>query len=530
MGRRRQKAKRSAARLPKGLPVKNAAENPFETASRHNKRPKHAVANATSIKQRRSALQRAVETRIKAVKEARAQSKSANVVEDRRIGEYNRQMSAEEQNLARLVKERSRRSKRSAKYSLDDGDNDVLTHKGKPVDKLSAADHVILSDDEEDYGQLDTDMHFSSSAREASQYGPSSTEPLSSMYADRKSELDDLILRRKIAKAERLKSKADQVEAFEAMDDSFKELANMLQFRDKEAEIRRHIADKRAGTLGEEDQEMEEWDKEMKQYQFLERKVAASERTKTQEEIAKEEAARLHELETRRLARMNGDFSDDDLSDISDEEGNNRRRMKKKKTKHHPEALDNESDDENDDKDELQVRFTADGLVHVNRDGEVVGKVGETKSDEPPLAVLATGTRVRASYHANEQFDGHEAWYEGVISHVHRHDDGKVTYDVDYDDGDFEEGVEPRHVKLIDEKPAEKMESTNKKEEDGQLKVRRQKAKEKARYVLANAACQGVRLPFAFDVYVSFVGVRSGRFACCGLSTSVHTKNNRRPQ
>ena len=60
-----------------------------------------------------------------------------------------------------------------------------------------------------------------------------------------------------------------------------------------------------------------------KQEFLFERKVKATDRTKTPEEIAKEEATKLHALESKRLARMEGDFlSEDEFSDIStDEEG-----------------------------------------------------------------------------------------------------------------------------------------------------------------------------------------------------------------
>merc|ERR1712087_831496 len=108
-------------------------------------------------------------------------------------------------------------------------------------------------------------------------------------------------------------------EKFEALDESFKELASLLQFRDKDQEYKLNLERKKKGLLTEEEKEMDAWDREMKTYQF-ERKVAATDRTKTPEEIAKEEAERLHELETRRLARMNGDFDDDDLSDVSDDD------------------------------------------------------------------------------------------------------------------------------------------------------------------------------------------------------------------
>jgi hypothetical protein len=48
------------------------------------------------------------------------------------------------------------------------------------------------------------------------------------------------------------------------MDAQFKELASLLQFRDKDQDRKEKAEAKRAGTLSTEDKEMEDWDKEMK--------------------------------------------------------------------------------------------------------------------------------------------------------------------------------------------------------------------------------------------------------------------------
>ncbi len=54
------------------------------------------------------------------------------------------------------------------------------------------------------------------------------------------------------------------VETFETMDESFGELAKLLQFRDKEQERMEKSQKKKMGTLSQEDVEMDAWDKEMK--------------------------------------------------------------------------------------------------------------------------------------------------------------------------------------------------------------------------------------------------------------------------
>lgn len=54
------------------------------------------------------------------------------------------------------------------------------------------------------------------------------------------------------------------VETFEGMDDQFKELASMLNFRDKSKERKENFEARRKGTLTEEDKDMDDWNKEMK--------------------------------------------------------------------------------------------------------------------------------------------------------------------------------------------------------------------------------------------------------------------------
>ena len=490
MGKRTNRAKRSLSRLPKGLPVRGGgtdggSQNPFEVTSRQ-KRPKHQVHNRNLPSQKNaqkpSALAEAVALRKRALKEQLRQATKSNTFKDGRIGEG--RMTADEQNLARLVRERAQRSKRNQKYSLEDGEEEtLLTHKGQVIGSgVIDREHVILDEKEEDLGNLDeadTSLHFGSGLTKGtpSPYGPTGTTNLSSLYSSRKSELDDLILRRKIQKAEKQHSKEIQAEAFQKLDEKFDQLAHILSFRDKEQEIRDHISAKRAGSLTPEDQEYEEWDLQMKKYQYTERKVKATDRTKTPEEMAKEEADRLHQLETRRLARMNGDFEDDDFSDIEDESSLRKRR----KIETGPEGMDDPDTEKGNET--LRARFTADGLVSIDKDGNVVEKIGEKK--KRPDTVFEIGTKVIANYRVAERLEEIDAWYEGTVSKVSEQENGEILYDIDYDDGDFEEGVLHENVKLLEAKePEVPKEEKNVSSENFEIKRKRELAKEKARYVI----------------------------------------------
>lgn len=546
MAKRTSKAKRSLQSLPKGLPSKKRASdqlhNPFDTTSTRNKKPKHEVHNrqtnnkatskpsklAASLSQRQELIHRHIQG-----------NKKVNSFVDRRMGEYDPSVTPQEQAMARLVKERVRRSKRTTKYALSseeaatEEESLLLTHRGIAITDSNARDHVMLSDEEEGGGDLeavDTELHFGGGGSimkgaKTSQYGPTSTD-LNSVYSQRKTELDDLIARRKVLKAEKLKSKEQQAEAFETMDESFKDLAQLLQFRDKKQERKERESLKAQGLLPKEDQDMQDWDKEMKEYLF-ERKVKATDRTKTPEEIAKEEADRLHKLETRRMARMNGDFEDDEFSDISGDEGGSKKKKKKpsKNSTATAEKLD-DSDDEDHRDNEAKVRFTSEGLVHVDKDGNVLGKVGEeeeesisdddqeeededeeeeqeeqdsdndeeTRKEEElegydSSIVLSVGTRVNANYRVKEQFGEQASWYAAKITQVNNNKGGTFTYNVEYDDGDFEDDVTPDNVRPLAKTTQEMNAQLKQKELELVLKKKRQKAKLKARYALSYSLC-----------------------------------------
>jgi nucleolar protein 14 len=548
MGKRKNRSKRSVTRTPKGVPHKqDAAANPFEAnGHRSAKRPKFQVLNrhsggvaapsssyygkpgksgsnttgASSFQpnnKKQSALANAVQQRREMIRSER----KVNVFRDHRLlhennnGHDNNADNDDDRRLARIVKERSNQSKRARKYQLDD--EVVLTHRGQALGDSSHydADHdkddIFLTEQEEgaavgELDEADTSLHFGGhrDATNSSSYGRTD---LATQYLSRKTELDDLIMRRKLMKAEKQKSKGTQEDVFTELDDQFKELSQFLDFRDKEKYEQERFLAKRSGTLNVQDVEMDEWDLEMKQYLATSNeKVKATDRTKTDEEIAQNEADRLHALETRRLARMHGDFDNDDLSDVD---------------VHYVAATANGSslppesivDGENDPQKKKtgpSVLFTADGLVNVDEDGNITGKFGEEsdddaanddesdassdddeeEEDEPeeevrraPKTLHRVGAKVMASYRAEEQDDGGASWFSGTVVKVHA---PLLAYDIQYDDGDFEEKVKHVHIQHMErDNSAEQQQGDDVMEpveDDALLRKKRAIAKEKARY------------------------------------------------
>lgn len=265
--------RKSQKSLPKGLPLRKKARlstllensnniNPFENArASSSKSPKFHVhnrplsgrinsnnsniSNNNPTKGPGSALKRAIDNRRNGLKMALQKSKKVGSFIDRRIGQKSHQseMTEEERMLARIVRERSRRSKRIDKFALgddsagggDDGGDGALslTHRGKVIDDTYTgqmdANDIILSDDDDDRygGQLeraDTELHFGGGAFDKARrkeainnpYGPSGAsdtqESMGDRYRSRKEELDDLIMRKKFEKAQKAKHKEEQSE------------------------------------------------------------------------------------------------------------------------------------------------------------------------------------------------------------------------------------------------------------------------------------------------------------------------------
>ena len=101
--------------------------------------------------------------------------------------------------------------------------------------------------------------------------GGGTSRDMGDAYRSRKQELEERILHKKLLKAEKMKRKEDQVETFETMDESFAELAGLLDFRDKERERVEKSEKRKKGMLDADEMEMDAWDKEMKVRERVER-------------------------------------------------------------------------------------------------------------------------------------------------------------------------------------------------------------------------------------------------------------------
>jgi hypothetical protein len=146
---------------------------------------------------------------------------------------------------------------------------------------------------------------------------------------------------------------------------------------------------------------------------------------------------------------------------------------------------DDNADSENDEEEEEEDGSEDDdigseGYLDMDSDQSSTAGKGKRKNEND----LAVGTKVLAKYRADEQFDNRATWYQGVIRKVYRDDSGKVLYDVDYDDGDFEEGVRRENIKTaIVQSDDEKEGDTKIMKNQEVVQTKRFKATERARLV-----------------------------------------------
>jgi hypothetical protein len=575
--------------------------NPFE--GKANKRLKHEVLNRSVPGSRRNASsitlakafqmrqQRASDILSLGTAKVGNNGTSTTSFKDHRIGaagitSQQQYLSKDEAMLRRLVKERVLRSKRASKFDLSTHDNStedpqqqtVLTHRGQTIDE-SYFDTITneASDDEDAFyeatlSRADTELHFggpASSSRTTTKrsnnnksinpYGPAAAADvtMAEIHRSRKSELEEIIARSKLLKAEKAKQKDEQVNTFETMDENFSELAKLLAWNhhqekndlphnsntktsstDNDSEILllqkqqpiindNHRREEMTENGNDDNKEMDEWNKQVKEFLFT-RKVMATDRTKTPEEIATEEAERLQKLERRRLARMNGDFdADDDLSDIdissSEEEdddhdddkqhGGGNKIVKsasqqgkssngkkiKKMTKMKRGILRNpdELDDDNDDEPEksLQARFTADGLIYIDKDGKVVTEKGsilrnrgdlleEDEEDNEDVSETSTHSTEEESASDNALSSNSEESYDGLGN---TDDEASAASTVEASEDDDEDEVDDnRNMDILLDAFHEKKRLTNKAQENDvtkKLKKKQLKAELQARYV-----------------------------------------------
>ncbi|NXC42691.1 NOP14 protein, partial [Penelope pileata] len=244
---------------------------------------------------RSKAIKKRTQTLLKEYKE----KEKTNVFKDKRFGEYNTKISPEEKMIRRFTLERQQNYGKKNIYNLNE--DEELTHYGQSLAEIEKLNDIVDSDsDAEDRGALSAELtaaHFGGGGgllRKKASNEPEDEED--EKPKSRKELIEELIAKSKQEKQERQSRRESALELTEKLDKDWKEIQTLIARKPPKSERKDKEAEK---------PKPDEYDMIVRELGF-EMKAKPSERMKTEEELAKEEQARLQKLEADRLRRMRG--------------------------------------------------------------------------------------------------------------------------------------------------------------------------------------------------------------------------------
>ncbi|NXT82394.1 NOP14 protein, partial [Zapornia atra] len=244
---------------------------------------------------RTKAIKKRTQTLLKEYKER----EKTNVFKDKRFGEYNTKISPEEKMIRRFTLERQQNYGKKSIYNLNE--DEELTHYGQSLAEIEKLNDIIDSDsDTEERGTLSAELtaaHFGGGGgllRKKASSGQQDEEE--EKPKSRKELLEEMIAKSKQEKQERQTRRENALELTEKLDKDWKEIQTLIVRKTPKSEKKDKEVEK---------PKPDEYDMIVRELGF-EMKAKPSERMKTEEELAKEEQARLQKLEADRLRRMRG--------------------------------------------------------------------------------------------------------------------------------------------------------------------------------------------------------------------------------
>ncbi|XXG94661.1 hypothetical protein Hte_000918 [Hypoxylon texense] len=238
---------------------------------------------------------------------------------DRRFGENDPHMTPEEKMRERFVREKT--SHKSSMFDLEDDEpSEGLTHLGQSLsfdgpnivddfeeDDLSAGSDAAVSDDEDHRGSKRMRLFEAEEDDDQAEGQPERKKTKQEV-------MKEVMAKSKFYKAERQAAKDADEDLREELDMELPGLHDLLFNRKKAPkDVEMNAAESAAAA-----KERMERDYDMRlRLLAQDRRAQPTDRTKTDEEKAQEEAERLKELEEKRLKRMRGE----EASDSEDEDG-----------------------------------------------------------------------------------------------------------------------------------------------------------------------------------------------------------------
>lgn len=220
------------------------------------------------------------------------QKNKANMFIDRRFGEYDEKMTLEDKMMKRFTMEKKHHHERHGKYRLED---EELTHLGQSLGEIDKFEDVQLSDDDddddvdkEDAADDVKELHFGGFLTKKSTDDKQTAEK----HKSKKEIMEEVVAKAKIKKHERQMAKEETVSLTDKLDKDWRKIQNLASQMGPRSE--------EASTSKADD-----YDIVVRQLAF-ELKGKATDRLKSEKEIAKEEQERLNKLELERQRRMKG--------------------------------------------------------------------------------------------------------------------------------------------------------------------------------------------------------------------------------
>ncbi|KAI9758807.1 MAG: translocation protein S66 [Chaenotheca gracillima] len=252
-------------------------------------------------------------------------------IRDRRFGENDPTMTPEEKMLERFTMEKQRRMKNESLFNLEDDQQDQLTHMGQSLsfdtatgmDDFDEAD--LRASDEESGTRVDplsrkrrrSSLEDSDDRSQAEQ--DSDDEP--ERKKSKAEVMKEVIAKSKLYKYERQEVKEQDEDVREELDKELPELLALLRGKKPTKEITDRAAqessmnpERAALMIANLDKGSAEYDKRLREMAMDQRSMP-TERTKTEEEKAEDEATRLQELEQSRQRRMKGEEEESEDED-----------------------------------------------------------------------------------------------------------------------------------------------------------------------------------------------------------------------
>ncbi|SZF00286.1 unnamed protein product [Blumeria hordei] len=295
--------------------------NPFEYRAT-SKNPKFEVTSSqvTQGKTSRPGLIKSQEEKMRReayVAEKQRRKKVGGIV-DKRFGESDPTMAPEEKMLERFTREKLTRHQKSSVFDLEDNDlSSGLTHMGK---SLSLDGPTIMDDFTE--GDLQLSENESNSSEKdwpllKRERLDDNEDPLPERKKSKQEVMKEVIAKSKLYKYERQAAKEDDEDLREELDKEVDDIHNILRGIPTKISnlpsVDVNINPQRAALIAGNDKARLEKDYDIRLKQLaLDKRSQPTEKSKTEDEMAKEQARKLHDLENDRLQRMQGITTNND--------------------------------------------------------------------------------------------------------------------------------------------------------------------------------------------------------------------------